>query len=655
MNALFGKLTNSNGGIPAQKLWKLLHSTDCNIHKLEYYKSKLITDADPNRLISRGPFIAIFKHEAIAFVNNLENAARPLRNKKRRKKGTKSIQSAPVRMLKQQQPQEETFKQSPKRTKIEDKTGMIIVAKVDPDEISTVSGISPTNASTTSEGSDTMTLIDGDYKPVEATRKKVRRSAKKSKKKKKRLRNIKSVGSYNADTQEDDAGSVATRSTFTDATKSTSRGLNDHDQSTVTNTSVSKDYQPSPKNDRFDMNQMFYPPQQPNMSVPHPYDAQGSMNMYGMPHPMLPNFSIGYPPIYSHHPHHYMHNAMNYNGHAQQSHVPSAFLHWQQGQTTSRNNEYMDPYYSSSKEDKIDYEECFLIKGITAFFKSIFGKKTTLLDQSPIRQGEQAQVNPVVLPPRQPEQVNAWPMHHDQHQSRARIVSDDSSYTASTYEYGSTTNESAFSSLHTEVQFVNDRNDDAEIRCNLFSDESEDMWGMKLKASNTSSTLESVDENSFSVYTETTKSTEGTKEKNSTRVPLRPRLSSKNRIRTINFRESSEESDKRLKSSRPKSLRSAGRSKSEGVRKSYRLKTLSVNTTGKSGSSSSSGKASDSSISGNRKRTKSSPHVRSMKSSSLSKPSLVSRSVSLGTASLSSRNGRMSTPSGVRDGFFHYR
>jgi len=371
---------------------------------------------------------------------------------------------------------------------------------------------------------------------------------------------------------------------------------------------------------------------------------------------MHSNFAIGYPPIYSHHPHHYMHNVMNYNDHAQQSHVPSAFLQWQQGQTTARNNEYMDPYNSSGKEDKIDYEECFLIKGITAFFKSIFGKKTVLLDQSPIRQGQE--VDPVVLPPRQPEQENAWHMHQDQHQSRARIVSDDSSYTASTYDYGSTANDSAFSSMHTEVQFVNDRNDDAEIRCNLFSDESEDMWGMKSKATNTSTTLESVDENSFSVYTESTKSAKsagGTNEKNSTRAPLRPRLSSKNRSRTINFRESSEESNKRLKSSRPKSLRNTGRSKSEGVRKSYRLKTLSVNTTGKSGKSSSSGKSSESSVSGNRKRTKSSPHVRSMKSSSLSKPSLVSRSVSLGTASLSSHNGRMSIPSGVRDGFFHYR
>ena len=194
LNSLFGKIADLNEmGIRADKLFRLILKTDLNKQKIELYRRKLgiyqnengaISSDSVARMISRGPFIAIFKHESIAFVNSLENAVRPLTERRKKRKNNKStftsdntsqsssvhqtIKSAPTDNRQNCWSRNDARSKSPKRKKIEDRSGMIIVALVDYDEISLVS-VSPTNefqqfSSDNFLQDKPLSLIDGNYK-----------------------------------------------------------------------------------------------------------------------------------------------------------------------------------------------------------------------------------------------------------------------------------------------------------------------------------------------------------------------------------------------------------------------------------------------------------------------------------------------------------
>lgn len=195
LNSLFGKVADRNEmGIRADKLFRLIHKMDITKLKIEWYRLKLgiIADDDDDdgdgscsgssalkhcsgsRIISRGPFIATFQHESITFVNLLENAARPLINRRRKrmsKKGTSvssgihtnrcTVKSAPAKSNNNNEYRKvgdegytydadanSVSSKLSKRLKRGDKTGMIIVTKVEDDAISTVS-TSPTSDGST--------------------------------------------------------------------------------------------------------------------------------------------------------------------------------------------------------------------------------------------------------------------------------------------------------------------------------------------------------------------------------------------------------------------------------------------------------------------------------------------------------------------------
>ena len=93
--------------IRADKLFRIIQKTDRNKSTIERYRSILnIEEIDCNtnsngkiqgkngalRVISRGPFLSMFKHESKSFVNSLENSARALkvhsRNRRKKKKNS---------------------------------------------------------------------------------------------------------------------------------------------------------------------------------------------------------------------------------------------------------------------------------------------------------------------------------------------------------------------------------------------------------------------------------------------------------------------------------------------------------------------------------------------------------------------------------------
>ncbi len=220
LNSLFEKIADRHSrGINSVKLYKLILKTDINKHKIEWYRCKLGIDdcmdlnvnenSEENksqRIVARGPFIAMFKHEKIAFVNSLDTAARSLctsQNKKKRKSKSKnkrrkshgnsnnsissngshstltndwtiknSVKTEPVQPTNDHQHTNENLKvdgrcdpsesksqsRSPKRKKIEDKMGMIIVAEIDHDEISAVS-VSPTSENSDCGGGNLRSTI----------------------------------------------------------------------------------------------------------------------------------------------------------------------------------------------------------------------------------------------------------------------------------------------------------------------------------------------------------------------------------------------------------------------------------------------------------------------------------------------------------------
>jgi hypothetical protein len=154
LNSLFGKVADRNEmGIRADKLFQLIQKMDINKLKLEWYRRKLglllnddgsAKDSSRSRMVSRGPFIAIFKHESVTFVNMMENVARPLisRRRKRIGKGNSvkslnnsvryTVKSAPVKTSNNScqltgsasasDDDSVVSSKSPKRKKVEDKT-----------------------------------------------------------------------------------------------------------------------------------------------------------------------------------------------------------------------------------------------------------------------------------------------------------------------------------------------------------------------------------------------------------------------------------------------------------------------------------------------------------------------------------------------------
>ncbi len=440
--------------IAADELFRLICKTDLDKYKIEWYRKKLgVSDENGDntaantstkpRMISRGPFIATFKNESITFVTSLDAAARPLRGKRKRrkKKSSQGSISGELSTLKLSVKTEPVGRKdssgvgleggmnhenggieskSPKRKKIEDKTGMIIVAEIDHDEISAVS-VSPTN---TSDGSDTspkqkdaqpLSLISGNF-PLASSSKssgkdRSRSSRKSSRKKKTRrssLRSVKSIGS--ASTKSDDgsscSGSVLSSETLSTSTTVSSR-LEDRDPGT---------HERSPSNESaVDLREVLEEHAHGNpfsfmpthMKDPYHYhcDMQGHAVHIGMPnhsHQMpLPHMMYAYPPPHSH-----------FNG-----------VQWQ--------HSYPYPYrYNTRSEDIIEYEECFLFKGVTSFIKKMFGldKKQELFEPSP--QKNQESHYPQMHGPQQYQYTNFAPAPHQPRRSRSvsRVFDENDKY-----------------------------------------------------------------------------------------------------------------------------------------------------------------------------------------------------------------------------------
>lgn len=413
--------------IRADKLFRLILKTDLNKFKIELYRKKLGIknpngDTDTKaRMISRGPFLAIFKNETITFVTSLETAARPLsrKRKKRQKKGSSGSTSGELSTLKLSVKTEPMRKsgsnmvggngevedaiqsKSPKRTKIEDKTGMIIVAEIDHDEISTVS-VSPTNTSDSSTSPSTpattlektneqttLSLISGNYSSSSFNEKKSRRdrsrkSCKKKRSKSRSLRYIKSVGGSPADTKSgsfcDASSCSSSRSVLSTDTVSTST-------TTFTEPERESTHERSPSNaeSAVDIREVMQENSlwQGNVKDKSLWQENSFSFMPSHPHSHMHN------PYYYHdacmHPqgHPLTIAGQNHHHHMTPSHMMYAYppphyntMHWQQ---QLQGYEYYQHYHhhnNSNRGDNIEYEECFLIKGITLFFKNLFGIET---------------------------------------------------------------------------------------------------------------------------------------------------------------------------------------------------------------------------------------------------------------------------------------
>ena len=502
LNSLFGKIADLNQmGIRADKLFRLILKTDLNKQKIELYRRKLgiyqnengaISSDSLARMVSRGPFIAIFKHESIAFVNSLENAARPLTERRRKRKKNKStstsgntsqnssvhqtIKSAPADNRQNRWSHDDARSKSPKRKKIEDRSGMIIVAQVDHDEISLVS-ISPTNefqpfSSDNLVQEKPLSLIDGNYKSKSDGKKirkdrshSSRKSARKNKKRRSSLRSIKSIG-HRSDEHDEECDSLSSRSLFssssptvdTRTTASTEHeSLANHERSpsnleTVDIREVLEENSTGGREGAFS----FFAPspfanQMTSMNMANnPYYHQGQLPMYGLPH--------AHP--YSQHPQHH-------HGMYSHPHAPMPHANWQ-----------YDPYYqyapshnNGNARENVQYEECFLIKGLTSFMKKVFRieKKQELFEPSP-----QRNINAYQGP--------AWPAHQDaacqdqqqwqfdappRQRTRSRVFSDNEDSLSQQMDHdvaaSATTFESTFDSLHTNSQDEKEKKTDARM------------------------------------------------------------------------------------------------------------------------------------------------------------------------------------------------
>lgn len=184
LNSLFDRIADRNAmAIRADKLFRLIQKTDRNDVATERFQDVLNVGIDDNgkiigrngilRVVSRGPFLAMFKHESKSFVNSLENVVRSLSTHKKKRKDKKSvtsksssddggksakasINSAPVPLTACKKSSSSKTLDKPssslKRKKSEDKTGMIITTDKDYcDEMSAVS-VSPVNCGGENEG-----------------------------------------------------------------------------------------------------------------------------------------------------------------------------------------------------------------------------------------------------------------------------------------------------------------------------------------------------------------------------------------------------------------------------------------------------------------------------------------------------------------------
>ena len=493
-------------GIRADKLFRLILKTDLNKYKIESYRRKLGISKNDNesidsdsdaRMVSRGPFIAIFKHESITFVNSLENVARPLteRRKKRKKhKFTNSADNSTVQLTIKSAPagsrptneihydDDATYsKKSHKRKKIEDKTGMIIVAEVDHDEMSTVS-VSPTNVSACPQIASAellqgkpLSLIAGNYTSKSHDSKKARKDclrssrkkARKNKKKRSSLRSIKSVG-HSSDEHDEENDSLSSTSLFSNPTVDTSTTVSSSQETFET-------HERSPSNlETVDIREVLeenslgaragafrftaHAPYHPNpMSFGHPTIAMNTTNPYYHQEP-LPVYGLPHGHPYSQHEH-----SMYSHPHHPHPYDPTSHLNWQH-----------DPYYQNvphynhgRNNENIEYEECFLIKGFTSFLKKMFGieKKQELFVPSPDR-------NPTVFhDPTLNHHINVACQTQQKWQfeaparprTRSRVFSecDDSLSHQMDHDTSESTPtfENRFDSLHTKAKFIKNENE----------------------------------------------------------------------------------------------------------------------------------------------------------------------------------------------------
>lgn len=387
LNSLFEKIADRKiMGITSKKLYKLILKADVNKHKLTYYRHKLgISDSTnllssedsfhPERVISRGPFMALFKDEPIKFVNALEAAARPLfkRKKSTENSSRKSSSESLLLSVKTEPPRlssrvDQSLKEekSPKHRKIEDKTGMIIVADVDHDEISTVS-VSPTGEDSVCSNKSFNTHSNKNNHSRSTKKKKrdlnhcrsVRKSANKSNRRKRRdsLRSVKNVGNQSGDT------SVA-KSLFScesDDTKSTN---------TLTTMESSHHRSNSIQNiESIDIHGLAN-------GNPLPFIQNSSFNRNPtFPYPMYNNSHFLYQYPMNDYPVGFVPAVVNHSSRFAMSELETQHMniHYHTYHPHAMNYSHHRGSHSFQMSNTMKYEECYFFKGIARFLKKCFG------------------------------------------------------------------------------------------------------------------------------------------------------------------------------------------------------------------------------------------------------------------------------------------
>jgi hypothetical protein len=450
LNSLFGKVADRNEmGIRADKLFQLILKMDTTKFKVEWYRQKLgialdHTDDDDGdggyhdggarkdgsrpRIISRGPFIAIFKHESITFVNALENVSRPLINRRRKRmsKGRTSssvssssgihtnrytVKSAPVKNgssneIACEKMSTETNSSNhgaddassassklSKRLKCEDRTGMIIFTKIEDDAISTVS-TSPTST----DGSTTATLpsptSETSTKPfslgnhgnmstpsrrsVAARRSRSsRKSSRKSRKEKRResLRPVKSIGERIVGHQGDqDDAFTAVSSLFSDKTPG------NHKESLKTSPDKGHDRWPS-NTDTVDIREVLHEYSFPedgnncNYCVPTYFQSSDMIHQCQLVHSLGQHGHIT-ATSQSRFP-------CNNNSYFISQNAPRTMPTIQQTNTfpyvcwEGAPHPICTQYPCNTQIDHSEHDECLLLKGIASFIKKLFGLEKT--------------------------------------------------------------------------------------------------------------------------------------------------------------------------------------------------------------------------------------------------------------------------------------
>lgn len=376
LNALFEKIADRKVmGITAKKLYKLILKTDVNKHKLIYYRHKLEITVDTGcisslddcpsskRVISRGPFMALFKDESIKFVNSLEVAARPMIKRKRKTVSTSkssvhskviSVKTEPLK-LRDHEDASVRREKSPKHRKIEDKTGMIIVAEVDNDEISTVS-VSPTGVESVKSCISFISESGGSKSSTIKKRQSYSRtnsSCKSARKVRRRKRSdsLRSVRSVGDDSKDSSAAKTLFSVGSSDAeTAESSETSSSHFRSNSFNKIDSVNFHGLMNGIPFHNNPIDV------FSSYQPYESHRGSNPTYQPsfmfHGEIVSSTIPY-----HNPHlqyHYMKSFQNP--------LYSSSVHYG-GESSIRYQVRND----------IDYEDCFFFKGLAKFIRKIFG------------------------------------------------------------------------------------------------------------------------------------------------------------------------------------------------------------------------------------------------------------------------------------------